>query len=756
MGLPRHIRVLAACTAALFLSYCASFLFVERPGGSLDPFWDTLVFGSWMLLGVVIVIWRARVSFKVGLGWYLIAGYLGLTLIAEIVFRQLDTSALGESLLLSDLIYLTSYVFVGAGLIILSRRGRSVSPAARIDGLIVGLTASAALLAFYRPLDRASPGSAELAWATLIYPVLDVMFLTIVFAGLAPLRFRPTPAIGAILLAIVAVGIGDFVYTEQVAAGNYVLGTGLELTWALGSAAMIVAALLPNPYRYRPGISRRWTVFTPAAASFVSVGLLAWALISSGPPVVSGLALAALALASVRLVVTMIDLRRAGEGYEQARQDYLTGLVNRRGFTELVDAWFTTVNEDQQPQQPAQHQQPSMTETSGGLVLIGVEGVNEVVEGLGRSAGDELLRAIGKRLRPATQPFPLARLEGTEFAILVTSNANAREVAQAAVAALDAPLAISAMSIRVGVAVGVARPTEGTRNVESLLRGADVALTQARKRGHPIVEFDPADDPAAERNVGLMAELHNGLEHDELVMFFQPLVRVRDQQVIGAEALVRWEHPTRGLLPPVAFIHPAEQAGLIGRVTRTVLAKSCAALRDWLDSGLDLTVSVNISGIDLMDDGLPDAVAAALAAHSLPAGRLILEITETAIGFDQERGLHTVAALRSQGVGIAIDDFGVGYSSLAQLMETPVDEIKLDGRFLRTSDNAKREAAVISARHLAAAIGATMVAEGVEDAADFELLKQLGCELAQGYYFSRPQPADEFARDVRRALSRSK
>jgi EAL domain-containing protein (putative c-di-GMP-specific phosphodiesterase class I) len=319
------------------------------------------------------------------------------------------------------------------------------------------------------------------------------------------------------------------------------------------------------------------------------------------------------------------------------------------------------------------------------------------------------------------------------------------------VAALDTPLEIQGLSIRVSAGVGVARPTAQSSDLETFLRSADVALTQARHRGQSIVEFNPADDPAAEGNVGLMAELHRGLERNELIMYFQPLVRVRDRRVIGAEALVRWNHPTRGLLPPGAFIEAAEQGGLIGRVTQKVLAQSCDALSEWLTSGLALTMSVNISGIDLMDERLPETVAESLAAHGLPAERLVLEITETAIGSDPELSLRTVAALRDLGVGIAIDDFGVGYSSLSQLMDTPVDEIKLDGSFLRGHDGAKREAALRATQHLATAIGATMVAEGVETLADFELLERLGCELAQGYHFTKPLPAAEFLQLVQRS-----
>ena len=734
-ALPTNVRLLALGTAVLFLAYSASLLFVERPEEGADVLWDGVVYSAWMLMGIAIVIWRGRASATVGLGWYLFAAYLALNLGADLIFMYVDSSS-GAALAISDFVYLSAYLFLGGGLVILSQRGRTVSPAARIDGLILGLTASAVFLLFYLSKDPIDPRMAGMESPALLYPVLDVVFLMIILAGLAPLHFRPTPATWGIVISIIAVAVGDFIYFSQVTADSYVGGTPLELTWAISNAAIITAALLPNPHNYRPRLSRRWTVFTPAAVSLVAVGLLAWTLVTSGPLLVSALALGALALASVRLILTMADLRRAGEGYEQARQDYLTGLMNRRGFSELAATWLATVGQDVGANGSA---------PPGGLVLIGVARVREVVDSLGREAGDELLRAIAQRLQHVVAPFPLARLEGSEFAVLVTSSARVDDVAEAAVAALDAPVELSRLSFRVITCVGVARPTAQMTNLDSCLRAADVALTQARHRGQGIVEFDPTDDPADDNTLSLMAELHSGLNQDELVMVFQPLVRVRDRRVTGAEALVRWHHPTRGLIFPDQFIGAAEQAGLIGRVTQSVLRQSCAVLRDWLDSGLDLWMSVNISGIDLMDENLPSMVTEVLAAQGLPADRLVLEITETAIGTDPERGLRTVAALRALGVRIAIDDFGVDYSSLAQLMDTPVDEIKLDGRFLRTTDTAKREAAVSATHHLASAMGATMVAEGVEDAADFELLGRHGCELAQGYYFTKPLSADAFA-----------
>ncbi|MCB0915621.1 MAG: bifunctional diguanylate cyclase/phosphodiesterase [Actinobacteria bacterium] len=737
LGIPRWVLGVAVAALIFFILYAVSLPLVERPGGSPALVWDIGVYTIWMLLGVVIVSWRAGQSDMLRRGWQFMAAYLVLTLAAELAFRFVSDVPSQRGLLVADVLFLSAYLCIGAGLIILSRRGHSVSPVARIDGLIVGLTVAAVIFAVYLP-NSSHDGRISLTAIDLIYPILDVMFATIVIAGLVPLRFRPTPAIAAILVAVIVMAVGDFVYAEQIAGGQFEQGTPLEISWASGSAMIIAAALLPNPYNFQPGIERRWTIFTPSVASLAALALITVSLFVDTPEIVVALALAALTLASLRLVLTMIDLRRAGQGYEQARRDYLTGLLNMRGMSELIDSWFGT-----------RHPGEVSLDRPGGLVRIGVTGVKTVVDTLGHEVGDDLLRAIGARLSSATGPFTLARLDGSDFAVLVPNGDKVDQVAEEVANALDSPLQLDELSIRVGVNVGIARIGHGVSSRDSLLRSADVALTEAAKSGQLIVEFDPEHDPTEGRRVDLMADLHGGIERGELFMAYQPLVRVRDGWVLGAEALVRWQHPTLGQLQPDEFVRAAERAGLIGRVTRHSLAESCGALREWLDAGLDLTMSVNISGIDLVDESLPNTVAQVLRETGIDAERLVMEITETAIGADPERIRRTVNELRALGVRVAIDDFGVGYSSLAQLMNMPVDEVKVDRGFLAASDPDARQTSLAAAVRLASALGAEVVVEGVEAASDLELLRRVGCDLAQGFYFSPPLTADDFAECVR-------
>ncbi len=738
LGPPRWIIVVAIIAGVFFVAYAVSLPFVDRPGGSPALIWDIAAYSIWMLLGMVIVSWRATQAKILRRGWQFMTAYLGLTLAAELAFRFVSELPIERQLLVADALFMSAYICLGAGLIILSRRGHSVSPVARIDGLIVGLTVAAVIFAAYLP-NSTHDGQLRVAGIDLIYPILDVMFATIVIAGLVPLRFRPTPAIAAILLAVLVMAFGDFIYAEQIVVGQFQQGTPLEISWAAGSALIIAAALLPNPYNYQPGIDRRWTIFTPTLASLVALALIALSLFVESPKIVVALALGALTLASLRLVLTMIDLRRAGQGYEEARHDYLTGLLNVRGLSELIDSWVHTLRteDDQSPR------------SAGGLVKIGVTGVKSVVDTLGHAVGDDLLRAIGSRLSGATGSFAVARVDGGDFAVLVTDGDKVDLVAASVVNALDSPLRLDELAIRVRANVGIARVGSEVSTRDSLLRSADVALTQATKSGQLIVEFDPEHDPTVGRRVDLMADLHSGLDRGELFMVFQPLVRVSDGLVVGAEALVRWQHPTLGELQPDEFVTAAEQAGLIGRLTLNSLVESCRVLRGWLDDGHDLTMSVNVSGIDLVDDSLPATVAHVLRDTGIDPDRLVMEITETAIGADPDRTWRTVKELRQLGVRVAIDDFGVGYSSLAQLMNMAVDEVKVDRGFISATDPVARETSLTAAVHLAGAIGAEVVVEGVESAADLELLRRIGCDLAQGYYFTQPLPADEFADCVR-------
>ncbi len=372
----------------------------------------------------------------------------------------------------------------------------------------------------------------------------------------------------------------------------------------------------------------------------------------------------------------------------------------------------------------------------------------ELNDTLGHATGDLVLREVGFRLAAALRPDDrLARLGGDEFGVVLAPPAT--EEAAAATAerlrtTLEAPFQVSEMRVRVGASVGIAVHPEHGDNAEELLQRADVAMydAKARRIGHAV--YVRERDPNSRARLALAAELPAALANGEIEIFMQPKARASDRRIVGAEALARWRHPERGLLPPSAFIDFAERAGLMRDLTRCVLGLAVEQCAAWRDAGHELHVAVNCTATDLLDTRLPDEVAAALAAHGLPAEALILEVTESSVLSDPTRIERVLHALRELGIGLALDDFGTGYSALTHLRTLPVTEVKIDRSFVSSMGTEPADAAIVEATvGLAQRLGIRAVAEGVEDDVTWERLAVLGCDLIQGFVLSRPVPAAE-------------
>jgi EAL domain-containing protein (putative c-di-GMP-specific phosphodiesterase class I) len=298
--------------------------------------------------------------------------------------------------------------------------------------------------------------------------------------------------------------------------------------------------------------------------------------------------------------------------------------------------------------------------------------------------------------------------------------------------------------------VGIARfPLDGDDS-HALLRRADVAMYTAKDGHHGVKLYAAESDHNSVHRLSVISDFQRALERDELVVHYQPIVDVRGAEVRGAEGLVRWEHPEHGLLPPGAFIAAVEQTGLIGPLTRHVLERSIAQCASWRTEGNDLSVAVNLSVRNLLDPGLPGQISALLDTYGLPADALQLEITESMIMSDPERALAIVGRLSDLGARLSVDDFGTGYSSLANLKRLPVDVIKIDKSFVMEMAVDASDAAIVrSTIELAHNLGLRVVAEGVESEDAYRHLEALGCDYAQGYYLSRPLPADAATRMIR-------
>jgi predicted signal transduction protein with EAL and GGDEF domain len=365
----------------------------------------------------------------------------------------------------------------------------------------------------------------------------------------------------------------------------------------------------------------------------------------------------------------------------------------------------------------------------------------------GRHAGDQLLIQVAPRLlKHLREGDVLARLGGDEFALLleVAGHDEAVDVAVKLRAALAEPFALEDITLHSSVSVGIALFPDDGPDLSTLLRKADIAMYKAKTSGnghHVYCSADDADDAA---RLQMVAELRTALADNQLVVHYQPKIDLDTGEVHAVEALVRWDHPTRGLLYPDAFLDLFEESGLMATLTRVTLALALDQVAAWQAQGQPLTVSVNLSASSLIDSDLPEQVASILAARGVPPQALELEITEEFLMADCERARAILTRIRHSGVQISIDDFGTGYSSLAYLRDLPIDELKLDSSFIfPMADDGRAIALVASTIALAHSLGLRMVAEGVENDIAYTDLVALGCDQAQGYYMSRPVPATE-------------
>ena len=444
---------------------------------------------------------------------------------------------------------------------------------------------------------------------------------------------------------------------------------------------------------------------------------------------------AAVALENGHLEQSLAELSRLKEELRfQAYHDPLTGLANRTLFLERAEEQLDRVGPDGMPV----------------LLFLDLDDFKVVNDTLGHAAGDRLLVDVADRLRDVLRPADLAaRLGGDEFAVLLDDGPelqHAVAVADRIIEALRAPFLIQGQEITVGASIGVAAARTGSEAAQELLRNADVAMYKAKGSGKNRVSvFEPTMHAAIVARHALSAELSRSLGRGELVVFFQPIVTIRGLVLTGFEALVRWRHPTRGLIKPAAFIPLAEETGAITALGRYVLEEACrqaARWADYADPDRPLTVAVNLSAQQLQETDFVSELREIVEASGIKPEQLVLEMTETVMFHETAMTLARLEAIRSLGVRIAIDDFGTGYSSLGYLRRFRVDILKIAREFVAPADHSDEWAFAGAIVALGRTLGLTIVAEGIESHGQLERLRGLGCELGQGYLFGRPSDAE--------------
>jgi diguanylate cyclase (GGDEF)-like protein len=423
--------------------------------------------------------------------------------------------------------------------------------------------------------------------------------------------------------------------------------------------------------------------------------------------------------------------RQADLREQDAMYDQLTGLANRSLFRARVGQEL---------------ERDRYTQAGVGVLILDMDHFKDVNDTLGHSEADALLQAIAQRVQEAAAPEDLvARLGGDEFGVLVTDVPGPGVLRALAVkirSLLDDPFVIAGLRLGVTPSIGIAWAPEHGSDADSLLRRADVAMYRAKVQRTGIEFYDPTSDPYSPERLVLAAQLRDGIARGELVLHYQPKLSIDTGEVVGVEALVRWRHPTRGLMPPGEFIELAERTDVIGALTMNVLRMAIGQMASWRRVGIEVPVAVNLPAQMLLDRDLPGDVASLLARNGLQAGSLVLEITEGSLIHDPHGSAQILDRLDEMGVRIAVDDFGTGYSSLAWLKRFPVREIKVDRSFVTDLATNESDAAIVrSTIELGRALGLTVVAEGVETAEVLEQLAVYGCDVAQGFLISRPVPA---------------
>jgi diguanylate cyclase (GGDEF)-like protein len=726
------------------------------PAGAARDGFATELIGLSAVVAIVIGVYLYRP--RAASAWLLLAAGQLAFVVGDALFAYQEYVAHASPFpSIADACYLSGYPLLAAGLVLLIRaRAPRRNWAAVIDAAAITTCLTLVSWLFViSPITHGMTMTPAAMFVSLAYPVGDLLLLAIALRISMGASKRP-PAYLLLAGGIVLLLVADSAYLAAIHAGSYVSGGIIDLGWLASYVLFGAAALHPSMKVLSMPVLERRPRLTPVrlalltCASIATPAMLAVQYLRGASlelPIVTGSSALLFLLVIARLALLVrghevhgTELEEhgaelAGELERNSRLDPTTGLANRSAFLSQLDDALSAERT-----------------TPPAVLLLGVEGLRLVNESAGRTAGDELLRALTERLQQLLRQGDTCAWADGDFAVLVedVTVEPPATVAARLVKALRLSFQHSSeheTTIGLNAGVAIAR---GDERAETLLRNAEIALSRAKQIGNGSVElFEPGMHTAVFERIVLKGQLERALAEGQFFLNYQPIIDLGRGGLWGVEALIRWQHPERGLVPPDEFIPLAEETGLIVPIGQWVLEEALrqAAVWDQTPSFTSFAVTVNISRRQLGSPELVDTVARAIKETGVNPAGIVLEITETALADDIDSALLTFSELKKLGVRLAIDDFGTGYSSLQYLRQVPADIIKIpkpfvDGVRVTDSEDYRVAHAIV---HLGEAFGLCTLAEGIEDHEQFERMRELGCELGQGYYFSRPLPAEEVA-----------
>ncbi|MGA8249805.1 MAG: bifunctional diguanylate cyclase/phosphodiesterase [Mycobacterium sp.] len=730
---PWAIRIALVVLAIGVIAFTASSVLKVSAG---RVFFDEFLYPALNLLAAGLIVVRAYRVTAERLAWTLIAAGMTCSAMGDVIYALWVSD--GQSPSAADPAYLAYYPLVYAGLLLLLRaRLKRASLLVQLDSLVCALTMAAVAAALAAgPIHTAATRAPATVLVGILYPWGDLVLLALA-AGMLPIRGWRNEFRWILLVAgFVLFAAADTAYLFETSANSYRVGTLLDACWPASSLLVAMASWAPSSSVVPLPKGGLGPYVKSVACAVVA---LAVAILGHDSRLATTFAALSLIAIAARFSVTFRDVSMLAESHKHAMTDELTALPNRRSLATALTAASASESLG-----------PSLTRTRSrrALLLLNLYEFQEINVSVGRHFGDELLRHIADRLSNSVRREDLlARTGDNEFAILTAEGTDliaARAQAGRLLEALSEPFALDPITVQVDARIAIALCPGHCDHPQELLNRAETAIPHAKSAKSKIVVYDSAFELCHENDPNLTEELRNALlDGDELTCHYQPKINASDESVHSVEALLRWHHPSRGLLLPEEILPAAERAGLMRKLANRTINLALEQIQSWREQGIAETVAVNLSATNLLDLDLVGTIERLLRTHGLPADALIIEITESAL-VDSVRSRNTVAALQQLGVHISLDDYGTGWSSLARLQDVSVDELKLDRIFVaRLAQDPRSVAIVRSTVALAQSLGADLVAEGVEDEVTLSALRRYGCTITQGFVHSPPLPPND-------------